>query len=265
VDGVFLAGTCGEGPWMTNRQKLTLIQAVREHAAGRLKLAVQVTDNSSERVLEQIRALEGVDFAVVAQPYLAMNVTPETLRQHYGEILERSPVPVCYYERGTASLVAVPESVLSDILLHPNLRMVKDSSADAQRRDILMEAHRKRDDITILLGDEFHCVDYLVAGYDGVMLGGAILNAHYVAQIMDKLDEGNLPAAKEIEQRMIGMLHAVYGGPKVACWLNGLKTTLVRMGVFGTNCAYLDYPLTPECSAMIDAVLTNERALLLPS
>jgi hypothetical protein len=46
-------------------------------------------------VLEQIHALDGVDFAVVAQPYLAMNITPETLRRYYEEILERSPVPVC--------------------------------------------------------------------------------------------------------------------------------------------------------------------------
>ena len=79
VDGLFLAGTCGEGPWMTDRQKLTLVQAVREAAAGRLRLAVQVTDNSSARVLEQVDALQGVDFVIVAQPYLAMNVTPAQL------------------------------------------------------------------------------------------------------------------------------------------------------------------------------------------
>ena len=265
VDGLFLAGTCGEGPWMTDRQKLTLVRAVREYSAGRLRLAVQVTDNSAERVLEQIHALEGVDFAVVAQPYLAMNITPETLRRYYEEILERSPVPVCYYERGAASLVAVPEGVLRGILPHPNLHMVKDSSGDAQRREVLVEARGKREDLTLLLGDEFLCVDYLSAGYDGVMLGGTILNARYVAEIMKKLDENDLPAAREIEQRMIGMLYAVYGGPKVACWLDGLKTTLVRMGVFRTNRAYLDYPLTPECSAMIDRVLVDERARLLPS
>ena len=253
VDGLFLAGTCGEGPWMSNRQKLTLVQAVRENSAGRLRLAVQVTDNSAERVLEQIHALDGVDFAVVAQPYLAMNITPETLRRYYEEILERSPVPVCYYERGAASLVAVPEDVLRGILHHPNLHMVKDSSCDAQRRDLLLEARGKRDGLRLLAGDEFQCVDYLSAGYDGVMLGGTILNARYVTEIL------------KIDQRMIGMLYAVYGGAKVACWLNGLKTTLVRMGVFRTNRAYLDYPLTPECSAMIDRVLVDERAWLLPS
>lgn len=264
VDGLFLAGTCGEGPWMTNTQKLTLVNAAREHSAGRLKLAVQVTDNSAERVLEQVRACEGADFVVVAQPYLAMNVTPETLRRYYGEILERCPVPVCYYERGSASLVAVPDSVLQEILLHPNLRMVKDSSGDAGRRDLLLKARETRTGLQLLLGDEFLCVDYLTAGYDGVMLGGAIINALAVAEIMERLAQGDLAGAKVIENRMIAMLHAVYGGPKVECWLNGLKTALVRIGVFQTPHAYLDYPLTQECSAMIDRILVDERAWLFP-
>ena len=262
VDGLFLAGTCGEGPWMTDRQKLTLVQAVREAAAGRLRLAVQVTDNSSARVLEQVDALQGVDFVIVAQPYLAMNVTPTTLARYYEEILERSPVPVCYYERGAASIVAVPESVLRTLLPHPNLRMVKDSSGNLERREILLEGRAKRNDLKLMLGDEFRCLDYLSAGYDGMMLGGAILNARYVAEMMAKLHDGDLSGAREIEQRMIAMLHAVYGGPKVACWLNGLKTILVRMGLCQTTVSYLEYPLSAECSAAIDRVLETDRDLL---
>jgi len=264
VDGLFLAGTCGEGPWMTDRQKSQLVHAVQKFAAGRLLLAVQVTDNSSARVLEQIQALEGVDAVIVAQPYLAMNITPTTLRRYYEEILDRSPIPVCYYERGAASIVTVPEDVLRPILSHPNLKMVKDSSGDSERRSVLLEGKKSRNDLSLLLGDEFRCVDYLAAGYNGVMLGGMILNARYVAKIMSCLDAGDLRGAQDTEQRMIAMLHAVYGGPKVPCWLNGLKTTLVRMGVFRTNRAYLDYPLTPECSEMIDRVLVDERDLLLP-
>lgn len=93
VDGLFLAGTCGEGPWMTDQQKLELLKSVQDAAAGRLRLAVQVTDNSAARVLEQVQALDDVDFVIVAQPYLAMNVTPITLGRFYEEILERIPVP----------------------------------------------------------------------------------------------------------------------------------------------------------------------------
>lgn len=263
VEGLFLAGTCGEGPWMTDRQKYTLVDTVRREAAGRLKLAVQVTDNSAARVLEQIAALGPVDMVVVAQPLLAMNVTSASLRHYYLDILDQSPVPVCYYERGRASLVSVPDEVLHDILPHPNLSFVKDSSGDPVRRAELLKGRALRSDLSLLLGDEFLCVDYLAAGYDGVMLGGSILNARYVAEIMRYLAQGDLTAARETERRMVAMLHAVYGGPKVTCWLNGLKTALVRLGVFHTNTAYLDYPLTPECSSAIDQILATERFYLI--
>jgi hypothetical protein len=37
---------------------------------------------TAARVLQQIAALGPVDVVVVAQPYLAMNVTPATLRRY---------------------------------------------------------------------------------------------------------------------------------------------------------------------------------------
>lgn len=265
VDGLFLAGTCGEGPWMPDRQKLELVQTVCAQAAGRLRLAVQVTDNSAARVLEQIAVLEGVDFVVVAQPYIAMNTTPESLKKFYGEVLDQSPIPICYYERGKASAVVVPDDVLLAILSHPNLKMIKDSSCDLDRREILLQKRSEREDLALFVGDEFQCVDYLMAGYDGVLFGGSILNAGYVAEMMRLLKNNEVSAAKKVDERMIAMLLAVYGGSKITCWLNGLKTTLVRMGIFSTNRAYLEYPLTPECSAMIDQIIESERTFLLPS
>jgi 4-hydroxy-tetrahydrodipicolinate synthase len=265
VQGLFLAGTCGEGPWMTDGQKSRLVSAVREAAAGRLRIAVQVTDNSAERVLDQIAALDGADLAVVAQPYLAMNATPKRMRAFYEVILTSSPLPVCYYERGRASAVEITEDVLQPILAHPNLVMVKDSSADPRRRDALLKAREARSNLALLLGDEFRCVDYLLAGYDGVMLGGAILNALYVAEIVDRLSAGDVGGARTVESRMIAMLHGVYGGPDFPCWLNGLKSTLVRLGIFRTSNAFLDYPLSPDCSQMISRLIESERSYLLPS
>lgn len=265
VDGLFLAGTCGKGPSMPNGAKQELINEVRAHAGGRLGLAVQVTDNSAARVLEQIAALEGVDYVVVAQPYLAMNATPATLGRFYQDILDLSPIPVCYYERGRASVVSVPDDVLTAVLLHKNLKMVKDSSGDPVRRELLLKAKGLRPDISLLIGDEFRCVDYLTAGYDGVMFGEAVLNARYVMEMMAHLSRNDLTSAKAIERRMTDMLYAIYGGPSISCWMHGLKTMLVRMGIFKTTSSYLDYPLTDECSSAIDLVLATDREFLLPA
>src|SRR5690606_25949433 len=38
IQGVFLAGTCGEGPWLPDRERVRLVRAVAAEARGRLKI-----------------------------------------------------------------------------------------------------------------------------------------------------------------------------------------------------------------------------------
>ena len=53
------------------------------------------------------------------------------------------------------------------------------------------------------------------------------------------------------------LMYRIYGGPKIECWLTGLKYLLVQMGVFSTTAGYLDYPLTEACKAAIDEITTG--------
>lgn len=52
VNGLFLAGTNGEGPWLPEREKRILVETVVRHVDGYIPVAVQVTDNSTDRILD---------------------------------------------------------------------------------------------------------------------------------------------------------------------------------------------------------------------
>ena len=99
VRGLFLAGTNGEGPWMTEETRLDLVSTVAKHAGGRLPIAVQVTDNSSDRILANIQAVRkaGADIAVIAPPYFVDNATPANIRAVYLNAIRRSTLPVGIY------------------------------------------------------------------------------------------------------------------------------------------------------------------------
>lgn len=192
VDGLFIGGSCGEGPWMTLQQKSDLLDTVCASAAGRIRIAVQVTDNSALRVLEAIKTLPPVDYVVVAQPYFFMRSTTERLRGFYLDILEKSPMPVCYYDRPLGpSIVSPPEEILEEIYAHPNLRMIKDSCGDARRQELALAARKQRPDLLLLNGDEFRFLDFIRRGYDGAMLGGGIINAPYVKEIFEAHQRGD--------------------------------------------------------------------------
>ena len=266
VKGLFLAGTNGEGPWLTNRQRRQLIRSVVRANRQRMPIAVQVTDNSAARVLDNIHEAteEGAMIAVVAQPYFFPDATPAVLLAYYRTIIRRSPLPVGFYDRGRHSPVFVPKSILPAIYAEPNLVVIKDSSSDPVRMKIALAARQKRPALRLFDGDEFHAVPYLKAGYDGLLLGGGVFNGYLARQMIEAVASGEDDKAERLQRRMNRMMWAVYGGKKIECWLAGEKKLLVDMGIFRTWKNYPDYPLTPSCRKAIRRLLRTERQYLLP-
>jgi 4-hydroxy-tetrahydrodipicolinate synthase len=266
VQGLFLAGSNGEGPWMTDSQRGRLVQAARRYARGRLVLAVQVTDNSAARILENMHAAkaDGADIAVIAPPYFHMRATPAAILDLYRQAIRQSPLPVGVYDRGRHSPVFVPPSVLGAIYAEPQVILVKDSSTDPTRRRLALEARKRRPSLRLLTGYEFDCVSYLQAGYDGLLLGGGAFNGHLAGQIVQAVAAGQIALARRLQGRMNRIMYAVYGGRRIACWLAGEKELLVKMGIFRTWRNYLGYTLTASCRRAIRRVLKADKDVLWP-
>ena len=263
VTGLMLAGTCGEGPWLTEADREGMIRASVAANRGRLRLAVQVTDNSAARTLANIEkaAAWGAEIAVVAQPYFFLNGTADRQLAFYRDIARNSPLPLGFYDRGKASAYVMPESHLEELLTEPNLVIVKDSSQIPAHRDLFLAARELRPELIVLNGDEFDCVSYLQAGYDGMLLGGGIFNAGIALRIIAAVRSGDATEAARQQVRMNDLMLRVYGGPKIECWMTGLKELLVKMGLFSTNANLLDYPLTDLCRRQITEAVTGADGL----
>ena len=259
VAGVMLAGTCGEGAWLRERDREALTRTAVEAARGRLRIALQVTDNSAGRVLDNIEQAMagGAGLAVVAEPNFFMNFSSARLLSHFQEVVRRSPLPVGLYERGAAGRYQLDEPHLAELLDEPNLVLVKDSSSQPTRREVFLSARRRRPGWLLLNGNEFQCVDFLVAGYDGLMLGGAIFNAALAHGIIAAVQRGDLAEAGRLQERMNDLMYRVYGGPKIECWLTGLKELLVQMGVFSSSASLLQYPLSEIYRSQIHAAVSG--------
>lgn len=266
VDGLFLCGTNGEGPWLREDQRRTLVRTVVRSVGRRMPVAVQVTDNSAARILDNMgKAREdGADIAVIAPPFCLFNATPANVLQLYRTAIRQSPLPVGIYDRGVNSAVVVPDSILSAIYAEKNVVMIKDSSVSETRLRIALAARKRRPRLKLLTGAEFECVRYLRAGYDGLLLGGGVFNGAMARAILEASQEANWRRAEWLQRRMNRMMWAIYGGRKIRCWLSGEKYLLMRLGIFRTWKNYLNYPLTPVCRRAILRVLRREGEYLLP-
>lgn len=262
VDGLFLGGTCGEGPWLPDLERFKLVQVVRNYAESRLKIAVQVSDNSVPRILDNIRVAQeaGADYGMIAPPASMMNATPERVTALYVTAIKASPLPIGVYDLGRGRNFSIPEDRLREVYLLPNLALVKDSSADPERRKLALAIRAERPELRLFCGDEFNGLDYLMAGYDGLMLGGAVVTAPMLGQMIALLQEGRTVESRAVEREMIALLLGIYGGKALTCWLTGLKYFLVKKGLFTTTASYLEYPLTQECREFIDRYVRGQEA-----
>ena len=266
VNGLFLAGTNGEGPWLPDSERRTLVKTVVKHVRGELIVAVQVTDNSSARIRDNIKIAreDGADIAVIASPYFFMNVTHANLNKYYSDAIRESPLPIGIYDRGKFSHIEIPAPVLKDVYAERNLVMIKDSSADPVHAQTALAARKKRPGLKILNGNEFNCVEYLEMGYDGLLLGGGVFNGYLAGKILEAARSGDLRLANRLQKRMNHIMYAVYGGKKVSHWIAGEKKLLVEMGILSTWKNFPNFPLTKSCIRAIGRVLENDADVLFP-
>lgn len=266
VSGLFLCGTNGEGPFLPDGEKRTLVRATVEEVAGRLPIAVQVSDNSAARILNNAEAAAdaGAGIAIIAPPYFMVNASPKNILGLYLEAIEKSPLPVGIYDRGAHGPVVVPGSILSEIYARPNIVLVKDSSGDRRRMAIALAAKKRRPRLRLLNGSEFNCVEYLAAGYDGLLLGGGVFNGFLAWQITRAVAAKDTALAEKLQARMNRIMYAVYGGKKISCWLAGEKRLLVELGIFRTWKNFPGYTLTAPCRDAIRRVIARDSDVLLP-
>lgn len=267
VNGVFLCGTSGEGPWMSNAMCREVVDTTVKSAAGRLKVTVQVTDNSAIRILDNISrfADSGVDAVIMAPPFFQANQDQAYLKNMFIEVLDKSPLPVGYYHRGDYSSVIVEVETIKRLMNHPNLIMVKDSSGKVDDIETFTSYAASIDNPPLLLdGDEFNSVPYLRGGYDGLLFGGACFNGFISNKILDAVAGGDFDRAQELQDKMGAMMSEIFGGDGFPCWLAAQKQVLVELGVFETNKTIINYQLTSECHEALKAIIEKEKDLLLP-
>ncbi len=267
VKGLFLAGSCGEGPCMPESQRRVLVRAARKYARDQLVLAVQVTDNSATRILENIDAAKenGADIAVIAAPHCLFKPTEQRILDIYLPAIKQSPLPIGIYDLGSRTSTLVPTSTLAKILAQDKVVMLKDSSCDPHRMRMALRMKKKRRGVLRLFsGNEWDCIPYLQAGYDGLLLGGGLMNGHMANLLMQNLQAGDIANARCMQKRMNRLHWDVYGGSTAKCWLSGFKQFMIELGVFRTRACYVDFPLPEKVRRAIRIAAERDAEFLLP-
>ncbi len=267
VRGVFIGGTSGEGPWLSNASRIKLAKATVKANAGRIGTAIQITDNSAERMIENMKMLvdTGVDAVVIAPPFFSCDPDQDYLYDMYAKVVDASPISVGLYHRGAAPSVAVFADTMAKVARLPKVVTIKDSACKPEDTRILLSARdeiQTQKEFYVYCGNEFAINDAAAAGYNGMTLGGGCFNAKWAKMIYDAAKAGKTAEAAELQNRLNNFMFDVFGGKSLHCWMAGQKQLMVELGVFSTNFTLLNYKLTPECAAAIKTAVQRDREFL---
>lgn len=233
ASGVFVLGSCGEGPTLDPAVARTITQAFVGAVAGRVPVLAGIGETSTERTIRAGRELEelGVDALVVMAPmYYDTDTDTDTgaVTRHFAAVAAATQLPLVVYNIPHLTHHPIGPGALREIAAIDSVVALKESSGDYPTFDALAKVARLAG-LQVYQGAESLIARSLADGADGAVPGIANLSPGTAAELVRAGLGGDIERADAL-QAELDQLCAVYRG---GFWLTALKTALAELGIVG--------------------------------
>jgi 4-hydroxy-tetrahydrodipicolinate synthase len=255
IHGIFVGGSAGEGPLLTDREWERMVTIARDETGEQAYLLGGAMDTSTQRVLAKLRTLRelGYGHCVVTPTYYLTLRHPDEFLRLFGECANYAgEMDVVAYNIPPCTSSVIPVEVVIELTRRRWIRRIKESSGDL---NYLTRLIREGGEVglSVLQGDERHMPAALKAGAVGIVPGcsnydpEAFLGAYRAVCIGDDEELARCAA------RIAAVREAVaLAGDQ---WLSGIKYGVSRLGIGSGRTVSPLQPLTATQRAAIDAFM----------
>jgi len=208
-DSLVLAGTTGESPTLSFKEKINLFTAVKESVNGKGRIIAGTGGNYTEESIDLSKAAAkvGVDGLLLVVPYYS-KPNQEGLYQHFKAIALNTHLPIMLYNipsRTGSNLL--PETVkrLSEI---DNITAIKES---AGVMDQVSELRNLLDEnFSIYSGDDSLTLPMLSLGGTGVVSVVAHLAGKKIKTMVESFKSGSVKQALELHLELFDLFKGMF-------------------------------------------------------
>ncbi len=208
-DALVVAGSTGEAPTLTHKEKVELFRAVIEAARGRGKVLCGTGTYSTAETVELSREAEdaGADGLLLVTPYY--NKPPQRgLLEHFTLVAGAVSVPIVAYNIPGRTGTRIEHETLLSMSKVSNIVGVKDSTGDFQAISRLIgEAPA---DFEVYSGDDWATFGYVCLGAVGVVSVAGHLVGERMKRIIELIDGGDVPGARAIHEELTPLFNALF-------------------------------------------------------
>ena len=208
-DAIVVAGSTGESPTLSYKEKAELFRAVGEITKGRGKLICGTGTYSTAETLELTQAAEdaGADGLLVVTPYY--NKPPQRgLIAHFERVADATELPIIVYNIPGRTATRIEHETLLELAERPNIVAVKDSTGDFQGVSRLMA--EAPPDFEVYSGDDWATFGYVCLGAVGLVSVASHLVGPQIRQMIELIQTGDVPAARKIHEDLSPLFNALF-------------------------------------------------------
>ncbi len=208
-DALVVAGSTGESPTLSHREKLDLFRAVIGAVDGRGKVVCGTGTYNTAETVELSREAEeaGADGLLLVTPYY--NKPPQRgLFEHFSLVADAVAIPIVAYNIPGRTGTRIEHDTLLRMAEVPNIMGVKDSTGDFQAISRLIS--EAPPDFEVYSGDDWATFGYVCLGAVGVVSVASHLVGDRIRRMIELIEGSDIPAARRIHEELTPLFNALF-------------------------------------------------------
>lgn len=231
TDGILVSGTTGEGPTLTEEEKIELIEKTVEYVAGRVPVVAGTGSNNTKATIEytnKVAKIDGVDAALVVVPYY--NKPDQAgMIAHFTAVADNVDLPIVMYNIPGRTGVTMEVKTIAELSKHQNIIGIKDCTGIVNMAEIVANTP---DDFLAFTGEDADALAARNVGAQGVISVASHLFGKEISQMYVANSKGDNEIAGELMRDLTPKMKALFSHPSPS----PVKAALNHVGIEVGGC-----------------------------
>ena len=231
TDGILVSGTTGEGPTLTEEEKIELIEKTVEYLAGRVPVVAGTGSNNTKATIEytnKVAKIDGVDAALVVVPYY--NKPDQAgMIAHFTAVADNVDLPIVMYNIPGRTGVTMEVKTIAELSKHKNIIGIKDCTGIVNMAEIVANTPN---DFLAFTGEDADALAARNVGAQGVISVASHLFGKEISQMYAANSKGDNEIAGELMRDLTPKMKALFSHPSPS----PVKAALNHVGIEVGGC-----------------------------
>ncbi|HAX17840.1 MAG TPA: 4-hydroxy-tetrahydrodipicolinate synthase [Actinobacteria bacterium] len=209
TDSFLIAGTTGESPTLSDKEKIELFKFAKKKLKNNIPLIAGTGSNDTRHTIELSRAAQeaGADCVLIVTPYYN-KPTQNGLINHYRQISESIDIPIIFYNVPARTCCNITSSTSLKLSEFKNILGVKEASGDLRQiAEIIRDCSS---DFLVYSGNDGDTFPVVALGGKGVVSVASHIIGKEIKKMINLLNENKISEAAEMHKKYLDIFYGIF-------------------------------------------------------